>query len=72
LLTSVDGKRVSKTFLGARGGEAGIVFRGSGNAPMVRIGYTIDQARLETGGFRDSLEGFTIAVGWDSRRNSFD
>jgi hypothetical protein len=71
-LTSVDGKRVSKSFLGARGGEAGIVLRSSGNAPMVRIGYSIDQARLEMGSYRDSVEGFTIAVGYDSRRNHFD
>jgi hypothetical protein len=71
-LTSIDGKHVSKTFLGARGGEAGIVFRGSGNAPMVRVGYTIDEARLETGGYRDSVEGFTIAIGYDSRRNEFE
>lgn len=68
-LVNFEGKRVSKTFQGARGGEAGILIRGSGNAPTVRLGYSIDQARLEAGGYRDSVEGLTIAIGFDTRRN---
>lgn len=68
-LVNFGGKRVSKTFQGARGGEAGVLIRGSGNAPTVRLGYSIDQARLEAGGYRDSVEGFTIAIGFDTRRH---
>lgn len=68
-LVNVGGKRVSKTFQGARGGEAGILIRGSGNAPTVRLAYSIDEARLEAGGYRDSIEGLTIAIGFDTRRH---
>lgn len=68
-LLNFGGKRVSKSFQGARGGEAGILIRGSGRAPTVRLGYSIDQARLDAGGYRDSVEGLTIAIGFDTRRN---
>ena len=67
-LVNFGGKRVGKTFQGARGGEAGIVIRRSEDAPTVRLAYSIDQARLDAGGYRDSIEGLTIAIGFDTRR----
>ncbi|HEX7122178.1 MAG TPA: hypothetical protein VF178_07385 [Gemmatimonadaceae bacterium] len=65
----IDGKPVSKTFRTATGGEAGVVILGRGWRPTVRVGYAIDAARLDAGGYRDSIESLTLALSFDTSRH---
>lgn len=66
---NLDGKPVSKAFRTATGGEAGVVLQGSGWRPTVRVGYAIDAARLDAGGYRDSIESLTLALSFDTSRH---
>lgn len=63
------GKPVSKTFRTATGGEAGVVVYGQGWRPTVRLAYAIDAARLDAGGYRDSIEGLILAFSFDTGRH---
>jgi hypothetical protein len=51
-------------FTSGRGGAAGILVR-PGDGPLeIRVDYTIDELRLGEDAGRETMEGFTLTVGW--------
>lgn len=62
-----DGLAVDRSFKGSRGGSVGMSFRFAPRSPVVRLGYTITESRLALGGYRDTMEGLTLSIGFERR-----